>query len=177
MQEAITECGKAVEIDPLSLLYNSMLGEMYYFNRDYNRAIEQENKTLQIDSTYRRVALGLALAYEQMGNYKKAMEEWITNQQLQGHEARAKGLMQAFEKSGYPGYLRKDAKDLETEGDYYDAAEDYALLGQRDAAFALLEKAFPTRAELLLIKVDPDLDNIRSDPRYADLLRRMGLPQ
>ncbi len=85
--------------------------------------------------------------------------------------------MQAFEKSGYPGYLRKDAKDSEAEGDYFDAADDYAMLGQKDAAFAALEKAFPTRAELLLIKADPELDSIRSDPRFADLLRRIGLPQ
>ena len=51
------------------------------------------------------------------------------------------------------------------------------MLGDKDAAFAALEKAFPGRTELLLIKVDPRLDNLRSDPRYADLLRRIGLPQ
>jgi eukaryotic-like serine/threonine-protein kinase len=177
MHEAIAECGKAVELDPLSLLYNEVLGEIYYFNRNYNLAIEQENKTLEIDPKNRRPVFMIGYAYEQMGNYKKAMEQWIKNEHLQGHEARAKELMQAFEKSGYPGYLREDAKDSEIEGAYYDAAEDYALLGQRDVAFALLEKVFPTRAQLLLIKVDPDLDNIRFDPRYADLLRRIGLPQ
>jgi len=73
--------------------------------------------------------------------------------------------------------LRKDAKDHEAEGDYYTAACDYAMLGEKDAAFADLEKAFATRTGLLVIKEDPELDNIRSDPRYADLLRRIGLPQ
>ena len=177
IHEAITECGKAVELDPLSLLYNDMLGEMYYFNRDYNRAIEQENKTLGIDPKYPRPVFMIAYAYEQMGDYKKAMTQFIKDEQLRGHETRAKELMQVFEKSGYPGYLKKDAKDNEAEGDYFDAADDYAMLGQKDAAFAALEKAFPTRAELLLIKADPELDSIRSDPRYADLLRRIGLPQ
>ncbi len=74
IHEAITECGRAVELDPLSLLYNEMLGEMYYFNRDYDRAIEQENKTLGIDSKYPRPVFMTGYAYEQMGDYKKAMD-------------------------------------------------------------------------------------------------------
>jgi hypothetical protein len=51
------------------------------------------------------------------------------------------------------------------------------MLGEKDAAFAALDKAFVRRAGVVDIKVDPRLDNIRSDPRYADLLRRIGLPQ
>jgi hypothetical protein len=74
-------------------------------------------------------------------------------------------------------YLRIDAKNSEADGDYSGAASDYAMLGQKDAAFAALEKAYVAHSGLLLIKVAPELDNLRSDPRYADLLRRMGLPQ
>lgn len=96
---------------------------------------------------------------------------------MDGNETRAKELMQIFEKSGYPGFLMKDAKDDEADGDYYDAAADRAMLGQKDAAFALLEKAFANRTGLIVIKTSPQLDSIRSDPRYAELLRRMGLPQ
>jgi eukaryotic-like serine/threonine-protein kinase len=177
LQGAITECSKAVDLDPLSLLYSSMLGEAYLYTRDYNHAIEQENKTLEIDPKYLRAVFDLAYIYESMGDYKKAMEHWAENAQLEGHGTRAKELMQAFEKSGYPGYLRKDAKDNEAEGDHYTAACDYALLGEKDAAFADLEKAFATHTGLLPIKVDPELENIRSDPRYGDLLRRIGLPQ
>ena len=54
---------------------------------------------------------------------------------------------------------------------------DYAMLGEKDAAFAALNKAFVNRAGVVDINLDPRLDNIRSDPRYADLLRRIGLPQ
>ena len=61
------------------------------------------------------------------GNYKQAMEQWIKEEQLKGHEARAKELRQIFERSGYKGYLRKDAKNREAEGDPYSAATDYAL--------------------------------------------------
>jgi hypothetical protein len=109
------------------------------------------------------------------------MEQWVKLEQLQGHGMRATELMQAFEKSGYTGYLRKDAKDREAEGNFYGggvfrgAAADYAMLGDKEAAFAALEKAFASRAGVVDINLDPRLDNIRSDPRYAELLRRVGL--
>ena len=118
-----------------------------------------------------------------MGNYRQAIDQWVKIQRLQGHEAQAKELMRTFEKSGYKGYLSKDAKDNETEANYYgggltrSAAADYAMLGEKDAAFGALDKAFVSRAGVVDINVDPRLDNIRSDPRYADLLRRIGLQQ
>jgi len=86
-------------------------------------------------------------------------------------------VRQVFEKSGYQGYLRKEAKDREAAGDYYGAAEDYAVLGAKDSAFAVLERAAAEGQALDNFKLDPALDNLRSDPRYTDLLRRMGLPQ
>jgi hypothetical protein len=56
-------------------------------------------------------------------------------------------------------------------------AESYSLLGDSDNAFVWLNKAYDPHAGLIYIKVEPKLDRLRSDPRYADLLRRMGLPQ
>ena len=176
-QEGITECRKAVELDPFSLFFKQALAFAYCQNRDYDHAIEQANKILEIDPKYSPAVGTLGYAYEQMGNYKQAMEEWIKAEQLDGHEARAQELRQVFEKSGYKGYLRKDAKDNEAEGNYYGAAGDYAMLGEKDAAFAALEKAAAAGKHVDQIKLEPELDNIRSDPRYADLLRRIGLPQ
>ncbi|HVS88220.1 MAG TPA: protein kinase [Candidatus Acidoferrum sp.] len=182
-QGGLAECRKAVELDPLSVLNNWVLAAEYYFARDYNHAIEAANKTLEIDPKYPGAVSVLGLAYEQMGNYKQAMEQWVKFEQLQGREMHGKELMNAFEKSGYTGYLRKDAKDHEAERNHYrgamapSAAADYAMLGEKNAAFAALEKAFANRAGVVDINVDPRLDNIRSDHRYADLLRRVGLPQ
>lgn len=176
-QEGITECRKAVELDPLSLLYNTGLAQAYYNNRDYTQAIEQANKTLEINPKHVDAVESLGDAYEQMGNYKQAMEQWIKVEQLKGHEARASELGQVFEKSGYTGYLRKNAIDTEAKGDHYGAAVDYAMLGEKDNAFAALEKAVAAGNHVDTIKVDPELDNLRSDPRFADLLRRIGLPQ
>jgi TolB-like protein/tetratricopeptide (TPR) repeat protein/predicted Ser/Thr protein kinase len=176
-QDAVKECRKAVELDPLSLLYNTGLAQAYYNGRDYTQAIEQANKTLEIDPKHADAVETLGGAYEQMGNYKQAMEQWIKAERLKGHEARARELEQIFKKSGYTGYLRKHARDAEAEGDHYGAAVDYAMLGDKDAAFAALEKAVGVGNHEDTIKVDPELDNLRSDPRYADLLRRIGLPQ
>ncbi len=116
-------------------------------------------------------------------NHTQAMEQWVKIQRLQGHEARAKELMQTFEKSGYKGYLSKDAKDNEAEGKYYggglihSVAAEYAMLGEKDAAFAALDKAPVSRAGVVDLYVDPRLDNLRTDPRFADLLSRIGFPQ
>ena len=182
-EEGLAECRRAVELDPLSVLNNMILAWEYDFARDYQHAIGQANKTLEIDPKDADAVAVLGNAYEQMGNYTQAMEQWVKIERLQGHEARAKELMRAFEKSGYKGYLSKDAKDNEAEANYYgggltrSAAADYAMLGEKDAAFAVLNKAFVKRAGVVDINVDPRLDNIRSDPRYADLLRRIGLPQ
>jgi eukaryotic-like serine/threonine-protein kinase len=175
MPEGLAECRRAVELDPLSVLNNSALGTEYYFARDYNHAIEQANKTLEIDPKYPNAVAWLGHTYEQTGKYRQAMEQWVKIEQLQGHETRAEELMHSFEKSGYAGYLRNAAKYSEAEGHYYREAGDYAILGEKDAAFAALEKAFAIRQAVVDINVDPRFDNIRSDPRFADLLRRIGL--
>jgi hypothetical protein len=110
-------------------------------------------------------------------SFKRAIEERIKLEQALGDRRAADEVRQVFEKSGYQGYLRKEAKDREAAGDYYGAAEDYALLGAKDSAFAVLERAAAEGQALDNFKLDPALDNLRSDPRYTDLLRRMGLPQ
>jgi tetratricopeptide (TPR) repeat protein len=166
-----------VELEPLSPFHNSNLAIKYYSQRDYNHAIEQANKTLEIDPNYLPAIWTLGGVYAQLGNYKQAIEQWIKAIQLSGGEERAKEMKEVSEKSGYKGVLRKFAKDSEAEGQPYSAAISYAKLGEKDAAFAALEKAVALGQGTDDIKTAPDLDNLRSDPRYADLLRRIGLPQ
>ena len=176
-QEAITECRKSLDLDPLSPLYNSMLGYTYYFQRDYNQAIAQWNKTLAIDPTHDGALAGIGAAYLRMGNYKEAIEQYSKAMRTSGDEKGAKELKETFEKSGYQAVLRKHAKDSEAAHRPYGAAASYALLGEKDAAFAALEQAVAAGNAVDMIKLDPALDNLRSDPRYATLLRRIGLPQ
>ena len=181
-QEGIADCTRALELDPLSVMNNWLLAAEYYLVRDYHRAVDQANKTLEIVPNDVETIVVLGLAYEKMGNYKQAMEQWVKLENLGGHEAQGNELMRTFERSGYPAYLRKHAKDSEAAANYYSgalirsAAADYALLGENDTAFALLEKAFANRTGVVDLNVDPRLDKIRSDSRYADLLRRVGEP-
>jgi len=177
ISEAIAECRKAVELDPLSLLNNGDLTITYLFAHDYDQALQQANRTLEIDPNSSRAIVALAYVYEITRNYKGAIEQWIKNEQVLGNEQRAKELEQVFVNAGYPGYLKKDAKEKEAANNFYPAATDYALLGDKDAAFTALERAAAEGQVLDAFKLDPELDNLRSDPRYADLLHRIGLSQ
>jgi tetratricopeptide (TPR) repeat protein len=177
IQDAIAECRRSVELDPLSLLDNDELAAVYYMARDYDAVMEQSRKTFEIDPRDAGAAIMRGAAYKQKGDYKQAVEWWVKSSRLAGHDAVAKAFRQAFDKSGYPGFLREDVKRCEATSNYRGLADDYATLGERDAAFAALEKAFASRSGILFIKLDPELDNIRSDPRFAELLHRVGLPQ
>jgi serine/threonine protein kinase len=175
-QEGLAECRRALELDPLSPMNNFVLADEYFLAREYSHAIEAANKTLEIDPNNTGAIGILGHTYEQLGNYKQAVGQWVKIERLQGHEARAKELVRTFEKSGYTGYLRKSAQDSEAKGDYYRAAGNYAMLDEKGAAFAALEKEFAQRG-VVDINLDPRFDKIRSDPRFADLLHRIGLSQ
>jgi serine/threonine protein kinase/tetratricopeptide (TPR) repeat protein len=176
-QDAVPESQKAVELEPMSAFASVNLQYALYHARDYDRAVEQAAKTLKIDPNFPVGHLWLGKSYEAMGNHKQAVEQWAKLAQFDGDEAHAREIMQTFDKGGYKAYLRLDIRHSETNRDYEPVAEDYAMLGEKDAAFAALEKAFATRTSVVGIKAYPDYDNIRSDPRFADILRRMGLPQ
>jgi len=177
VRDMLNECRTAAETDQFSPVYNMSLTLAYNYSRDYDRAIQQAKKAVEMEPANRHAIGWLGYTYERMGNYKQAMEQWTKLERAHGHDEHAAEIMQAFEKSGYSGYLRKDAQRAEAEHDYNTVAADYAMLGDKNAAFAALEKVFADRAGVVFIKVDPQFDNLRSDPRYADLLRRIGLPQ
>ena len=176
-QEAVAECRKAVELDPLSLLNNYVLGNTYYLVREYDKALQQASRTLEIDGRYYHAFTLIGSVKQTTGDYKGAMEQWIKAEQMRGNEKRAEELREVFEKSGYWGYARKDAKDHEAAGDFYNAAVRFAFLGEKDTAFKDLERAVAAGQQLDELTLSPEMDNLRSDPRYVALRRRIGLPQ
>jgi Tfp pilus assembly protein PilF len=177
-QEGLADCRRAVEVDPLSAFTHIYLGGALNLVRQYGQAIEEANKALDIEPKSSEAVGTLGVAYQMTGNYQRAIEQWVKIAQAQSGEEHARDLMRVFEKSGYSAYLLQDARDAQARDDQYELAGDYAMLGQKDAAFAALEKMFARRAARIVdINVDPTFDNLRSDARFADLLRRIGLPQ
>jgi tetratricopeptide (TPR) repeat protein len=172
VQEAIVECRKAVELEPLSLLYNLGLSVSYFFARDYEQSLQQASRTLEIDPNYSLAIAQIGSVYEARGDYKAAIEQWVKSDQVLGDRHRAEEVNRVFEKSGYQGYLRKDAKDNEHVSDFYAAAQDYASLGEKDAAFAALERAAAEGQSLDNFKLDPTLGQSALRPA----LRRLAAP-
>jgi TolB-like protein/Tfp pilus assembly protein PilF len=180
-EEAVAEMKRALETDPLSLIINANLGDIYYYARQYNHAIEQGRKTLEIAPEFRVAHNNLRIVYEQQGMYEQA----ITQYQAMGEfgRRRASLLEKAHEAAGPQGYWQKSLELFldEAKRTYISPtfiAKNYARLGDKERAFQWLEKAYAERDDDLIdLRVEPMYDPLRSDPRFADLLRRIGLPQ
>jgi tetratricopeptide (TPR) repeat protein len=128
----------------------------------------------------------LSNAYRVTGRYDLWLEEWEKGARLNNDPeelARLDAARREYRKSGYDGALKRlvALQEEQSKRIYIDPAriaENYALLGEKDRAFSWLEKAYREKSGFLTdIKISPRYDSLRSDPRYADLLKRMGLPQ
>jgi len=181
LDEALAEDKLQLGLDPISQLANGNLCGMYYSAREYDKGIQQCLKQLQMYSDDALAHFTLSSDYEQKKLYEQALEQWKRGLTLQGEAGLAAAYGRAYAAKGWKGVLAKDidvCRQLGT-NDYnpFEVAVNYAKLGEKDTAFLWLEKAYDEHRIPFFIKTEPQLDNIRSDPRYADLLRRMGLPQ
>jgi len=191
MDEAIAEVKKALELDPLSLIINTNLGHTYYFARQYDKALEQYRKTVEMDPNFGGgLRWKLATLYEQLGRYEEAIPEHQKNFAVRwGSSAEAAAMAaevrKAYLQSGPKGYwqrrlelaIQRQRRSPEPYQSAMDLAGLYSRLGDKDKAFEWLEKAYQDVDEdLLILKVDPMFDPLRSDSRFQDLLRRIGLP-
>ena len=117
--------------------------------------------------------------YVQKKDYAKAVEEFQQELMLDGDRELAVAVGRAYATAGWKGVLTKEAEIYQAPGAHYDpqtVAAAYAGLGDKDKAFLWLNKAYDAHG-LLFVKASPEFDSLRNDPRYSDLLRRMGLPQ
>ncbi len=183
-EEALVQLKRAVEIDPLSLAFNTSLGTAYGGARQYDLALDQFKKTIDMDPNYAGAHGNLSGVYLDMGKHDLWFEEWKKSATLANdHEdlAIAEEGARVYTKSGFrPAVTRiiELEKGL-SQRRYVDSgnvAYYYAQLGDKDQTFAWLEKAFTQKAESLqLIKSMKAMEPFRSDPRYIDLLKRIGL--
>jgi serine/threonine-protein kinase len=187
-EEALTEVQRAVELEPLSLRFNLSRAGILFSLRQYDRAIDQLRKTLEMEPNFALAHEWLGDAYEQKGMHREAIAEWVKALALNGEGELASTLERSYAASGFEMAVRALAQkrlarlnEKTGRGEYVPAIEyvtAYTRLGDKEQAFAWLTKAVEERNRFALkIKADPIFDSLRSDPRFADLLRRVGLPQ
>ena len=180
-EEAIEEAKRAQKLDPISLIINAAMAWDYYLARRYDDAIEQSRNTLELDPNFFPAHRYLGLAYEQKAMYAEAIAELTKAANLAGGSAQMRAaLAHAYAISGGKSAAREILVELEETAKVryvspYDIATVYAALGEKDQAFNWLHKAYDERSDwLAYLKVNPVFDNLRSDPRFIELLRRVG---
>ena len=182
VEEGAQELRRARELDPLSLSasFYSMLP--FYFARQPDRQMEQIRKVQEMDPNFYMVPWGLGMGHALKGEYPQAIAELRKARQMDDSPGILAELARVYALSGNRtealkllDELKKQAKRRYVAPTYF--ASVYGALGEKDKAFEWLGKAFEERDEnMTWLKVDPVLDPLRSDPRFQDVLRRMGLP-
>jgi serine/threonine-protein kinase len=182
-EEAIARINLSHELDPLSLIINAAVGWTFYLARRYDEAIEQLRRAVELERSYPVTHWILGLVYRKTGQCETAITEGEDGVTLSGGST----LMRAALAHTYGIANRiKDAREiLESltklaQQKYvapYFLAGIYIGIGENDRALEYLEKAYEEKSHwLIYLHVDPSMDTLRDDPRFQDLLRRVGLP-
>jgi serine/threonine protein kinase/Tfp pilus assembly protein PilF len=179
LDESIAEAKRALELDSISLEINWFLGVAYYFARQYDRAIEQLRKTLELDANFYLPHIFLGWAYVQKSMYKEGIAELEKAVAISSSNMSLTCLGYGYAAAGKRPEAQKVVDQLDELSKYryvppFHRAIICVGLGEKDKAFEWLEKAYEDRF-IIAIKVNPIFDPLRSDPRFADLLRRMNL--
>jgi serine/threonine-protein kinase len=183
--EAIEEIHKALELDPLSLIINTSAGFVYLNAGREDKAVEQAEKILDMDPTFIGAYLILVDVNERRRKYDEAVEEGLKGYSFVGflsqHEVVS--LREAYASSGWTGYLRRLVEIMQSKAEqgqvlYYMIASLYAGLDETEKAIECLEKAYEEHDfNLSGLLVDDDFEKLRSNPRFAQLIKKMGFPE
>jgi len=180
--ESIYELQRTHEIDKTSLIVYAHFGLVNYFGHRYDDSINECNKILELDPTFYVARRYLGLSYEQKGMYDEALSEFDKALVASGDSSQIKAeYVHTLALAGdtNKAQIELDALIALSKQEYvsaYHIASIYAGLKDNDHAFEWLEKAFQERADwMVFLKVEPRFDSLHSDPRFAELLRRMNL--
>ena len=185
-QEAFAEANRAYQLEPLLPITTVVVGVVHMSMRQFDQAIEACQKTVNENPTYADAHRCLAFAYWGKRMYPQVIEEGKAYGRLSGDRNEsefASALEQGFRSAGWKSALTKgiEAREVQRKTGYFSAyriASLYADLGDKENAFRWLNIAYRERDLLLItLKTDFLLDSIRSDPRFAELVRKVGLPQ
>jgi eukaryotic-like serine/threonine-protein kinase len=181
--EALAEFEKGRELDPLSMIINTGLGWTRYFARRYEEALEYLRRALEIDNQFVLAHAMLGECYLQMGRFEDAVAELETASQLaEGSPLYVAMLGHAFAVTGQADKARDILHQLKERSaqsyvSAYSIAEVYLGLRDQDQVFEWMERAYAERArQLVMLKVEPQFDILRSDPRFRSLMERMNFP-
>jgi TolB-like protein len=181
--ESLTKVKRCEELNPISPFISTNVADMLYFARHYDEAIEQYRKTLDLDLNHSDARRGLAMAYVEKGMHQESILLMNKSIEFDGdNKETSPSLGYIYALAGNKTAARVIANNLErlSKQSYYDPikiAYIYAALGEKDRAFDWLEKAYDERSVgMQWINVTPRLDNLRADPRFSSLQRRIGLP-
>ncbi len=182
-REALAEIRRAQDLDPLSLPMNMWLGRILSLAGQLDQAVEQLRKTVELDPNFMLAHHRLGLLYEEKGTYDEAISEFRQVLKLSGgNPLGVSALAHAYALVGKREEAQKNLDELlQLSKQRYvsptSIAIIYAALGDKDKAFAWLDEADKARdPNIVRIKVDPRYASLRSDPRFNDLVRRIGIP-
>ena len=178
--EALEKMKLASDLDPLSLIIIKDTGEIYYAARKYDRAIEYYRKALEMDPGFVIAHRYLGMVYAQKGELSSAIAELQKARQLEDSPDGLSELGYVYALSGRRQEAQKVLSDLRLMSERrYTSPRAYALiyagLGNRDKAFEWLERGYREGAVITELIVDPRWDNLRTDARFGDLMKRVGL--
>jgi adenylate cyclase len=180
-EEAVAEAARAQELDPLSLIINDSLGARLLYAGRYERALEQMRKTLEIDPNFAQAHHTLGDTYVHLGMFEDAFGELERARQLDDNPWVVASLGYAYAVSGRGGEARRMLAELKGRSAQArvppeEVARVYVGLGETAQAFAWLERAYEERSDhLVFVSVDPAWRDLRADPRFVDIMRRVGL--
>jgi serine/threonine protein kinase/Tfp pilus assembly protein PilF len=183
-REAIEQMEAALQLDPLNLRVNTNLGQAYWDARQDDRAFQQVKKALELDPNFADAHDFLAFCFRATGKYDQWLAEWKRNAELTGdteYLAINDEVTKTYQRSGFQAANLRQIELLVQLGkrryvDPGDIASFYAAARRPDDAFLWWNKAVDDRAESIqTLQVRRDMDPYRSDPRYANLLKRVGL--
>ena len=184
LDEAFREIKRAEQLDPLSLVIINNIAENYIDQGDLNSAFKECQRMIELDRNFWAAHQTLAIVLVKQGQHAEALAEAQKSSELSNRSNAALALLgYVYAKSGRRSDAESVIRELEEkyankEADGRDLAVVYVGLDQKDEAFAWLEKAFQYRSfHLAGLKLEPLLEPLRSDPRWVDLCRRIGLPQ
>ncbi|MFQ5511982.1 MAG: protein kinase [Candidatus Krumholzibacteriia bacterium] len=184
VEEALRVSRRAVDLDPLSPAMNLQLGWELYYARMYPQAIEQFNKTLGMDPNYLSAYGGISWPYLLSGMEDEGVTAWQHVMALQGaSEEEVAALRKAYEDGGVKGFFRWRLEwtrkmSGSTHAPAYAELISYVGMGETEKAFEWLQKAYEEHEpKLRELKASPFLEPLRSDPRYFEMLEKLGLDE